>query len=722
MPRPRLSGATALRRWPRDFGRGRASLAARAAGALLSLAWGSVAAAETGVPAAGRESGGPAAAATVVLEVPFVPQTSALCGGAAAAMVLRHWGRRDVFAEDFAALVDPRLDGIPALRLEAALRERGFETHAFAGDGSTVSHHVTLGRPVILLLEVAPALRHYVVVVAWTDQGVLVHDPADRPFKLWDPRALERAWRPTQHWALLVLPSTAGAATASPLPAADDSGTPAPDAGPHGLSALEDDCGGLVPRAVVEARSGDLVSAGRRLEAALVLCPAAAAPRRELAGVRFRQRQYAEAAALAQATAARAPTDQLAWRLLATSRFLSGREEDALRAWNQVSEPELDLVRVEGLDRTRPAVVSARLGLEVRRMLRASDLRRASRRLSEMPTLSAARLRYEPVGNGRVEVTAATVERPLLTPWRLLLQQLGADALTERQTRLGLASIGSDGGWLEAGTRWWRGRPAAWVTFCAPRALGLPGIVSLEALYDEQRYEAGAPAPLVERRRRASLETSEWLTADLSGRVSFALERQDRGATTALLGLGLERRLAGDHLALSAAATAGFPSSGRTRFVRTEARLAARSDERPARVACRARAGFTSASTEAPFAHWPGAGTGSGRELLLRAHPLLSDGVVVGEAFGRRLFDAGGEIEARLRRFGPAALGVAGFVDAAKSWDRPGARRTSALLVDAGMGLRVRLPIGGALRIDLATPLDEWRLTLSAGWRAAWPR
>jgi hypothetical protein len=37
----------------------------------------------------------------VLLDVPFVAQTEALCGGASVAMVQRYWGAREVSAADF---------------------------------------------------------------------------------------------------------------------------------------------------------------------------------------------------------------------------------------------------------------------------------------------------------------------------------------------------------------------------------------------------------------------------------------------------------------------------------------------------------------------------------------------------------------------------------------------------------------------------------------------
>src|SRR4026208_1912066 len=62
-----------------------------------------------------------------LLDVPFVAQTAALCGGASVAMVQRFWGAREVSAEDFASLVDVRENGIPASRLANAVQRQGWQ-------------------------------------------------------------------------------------------------------------------------------------------------------------------------------------------------------------------------------------------------------------------------------------------------------------------------------------------------------------------------------------------------------------------------------------------------------------------------------------------------------------------------------------------------------------------------------------------------------------------
>lgn len=67
----------------------------------LALAFGRAVAAD---PQSRIAAGEPRAADARLLDVPYVAQSEALCGGAAAAMVLRYWGAAGVYAEDFAPL------------------------------------------------------------------------------------------------------------------------------------------------------------------------------------------------------------------------------------------------------------------------------------------------------------------------------------------------------------------------------------------------------------------------------------------------------------------------------------------------------------------------------------------------------------------------------------------------------------------------------------------
>src|SRR3954466_5438787 len=87
------------------------------------------------------------------LQVPYLPQTEALCGGAAAAMVMRFWGARGVYAEAFAPLVDRAAKGIHTSALTAALEARGWRAQAGGGDLPRLSQEIARSHPVIALIE-----------------------------------------------------------------------------------------------------------------------------------------------------------------------------------------------------------------------------------------------------------------------------------------------------------------------------------------------------------------------------------------------------------------------------------------------------------------------------------------------------------------------------------------------------------------------------------------
>ena len=77
------------------------------------------------------------------------------------------------------------------------------------------------------------------------------------------------------------------------------------------------------------------------------------APLREAAGVFAVREDWPRAAKHAREAVRRNQRDQHAWRILATSGFVTGDSAGALEAWNQAGEPVIDLVSVQGLEHTR---------------------------------------------------------------------------------------------------------------------------------------------------------------------------------------------------------------------------------------------------------------------------------------------------------------------------------------------------------------------------------
>ena len=120
-------------------------------------------------------------AAVLAIDVPYLPQTDALCGGAAAAMVLRYWGEAHADAQEFAPLVDRRAGGIANSVLTAAVSTRGWRTERVDGTLAAIDARLYDRQPVIVLLPDRGDRYHYVVLTGSREAAIIVHDPAWGP-------------------------------------------------------------------------------------------------------------------------------------------------------------------------------------------------------------------------------------------------------------------------------------------------------------------------------------------------------------------------------------------------------------------------------------------------------------------------------------------------------------------------------------------------------------
>src|SRR5712675_468781 len=145
-------------------------------------------------------------AASLAIDVPYLPQTDALCGGAAAAMVFRYYGDAHADAQAFAPLVDRRAGGIANDALVSAIATRGWRTARAGASLDALRTRVDDRQPVIVLLPDRGARYHYVVVIAATDDTVLVHDPAWGPSRPIPAPDFERGWKAAGFWSLVILP------------------------------------------------------------------------------------------------------------------------------------------------------------------------------------------------------------------------------------------------------------------------------------------------------------------------------------------------------------------------------------------------------------------------------------------------------------------------------------------------------------------------------------
>ena len=406
-----------------------------------------------------------------LLDVPFISQSEALCGGAAAAMVLRYWGERGLTADSFAHLVDRSAAGIRTTTLVEELRRRGWNATAIDGSPTNITNELPRGRPVLTLIQDRPGTFHYIVIVGDTADAIVFHDPARAPMRVMGREEFARRWEAAGRWMAVVVPGAAD--RAAPPPAV--SAVPL-DAG---------SCEALVADGVRRAQANDLDAAERSLTAALS-CGGAAAMR-ELAGVRLLQRRWADVESLATTAVRVEPQDKYGWQLLGTSRFVQNDSMGALVAWNQAGEPRIDLVQVAGLTRTRQRVVERLVNASPGDLLTPASFLLARRRLADLPSAVSAQLGYVPVPSALVELRATVNERPIVPSDVWSYAALGATAAARREIALSTGSLTGGGERLTVSWRFWPERPRVGMSLDAPAPWG--GVWGVRAFSEQQPFD-----------------------------------------------------------------------------------------------------------------------------------------------------------------------------------------------------------------------------------------
>jgi hypothetical protein len=648
-------------------------------------------------------------ASSLTLEVPYLPQTDALCGGAAVAMVFRYWGDTHADVQQFEPLVDQRAGGIGDAVLTGAVEARGWRTTRLVGTIDELRARVRQGQPIIVLLADRQSRYHYVVVVGATADHVIVHDPSRGPSRAVKTADFQRVWEPTNFWALLILPAESSTIRLDPtVPVAS---VPVVSVGP---------CDALLEKTIADSRQRTLSDTEAALIDVQSQCPASAGPLRELAGVRFALRRWPDAAALAERALAIDAQDTYAWDLLGSSRFMQDDPVGALRAWNRIGKPRVNLVRIERLERVRYQLVSEALGLRPNSLLTADAFERARRRLGELPDRATARLSLRPEADGFATVDVIVSERSLRPHGTLEWVATAARTAMDREVAVTLPGVTGQGELWTAKWRWWEERPQAAFGFAAPRVGGLPGVWRVDASWENETYRLEGAAPFAESRAHGGLTVSDWLTGRTRYSLSGGFDAWDGTRKAASVGGSLEQRAFQDRVALEVNLTQWLPvATSAPGFHAAGARALYRSSVVPSTWLFRAGAGIEQVGDAAPLAVWPGAGAGQARSALLRAHPLLDEGVIDvsgAAAFGRTLASANVEIQRWLDRPLLPRIGVAGFADLAKA-RRGNAADQLPLQIDVGAGLRVKIPgWDSVLRVDVAHGTRDGRNAITFGW------
>ncbi len=644
------------------------------------------------------------------LAVPFLPQSELLCGGAAVAMVERWWGRRGVYAEDFASLVRPALGGIRTGDLVDAARDRGWQTETVEGDATEFRRRLEQGVPVIALLKVGAGRFHYFVVLRWSAGRVILHDPARGPFRSMPEERFLAAWNGADRWAMTLRP-------APPLPSLSRTDpVPAVDSLP---------CRPWLDLAVDAVAAATFEAADSLLSTAARECPAEPVVLREQAGLRFRQHRLAESTRLARHYLDAAPDDTLGWQLLAASEYLSGHRGRALEAWNRVGRPVIDLVRLDGLKGTRFAVVDEALDLDSGSELTLPDLALARRRVADVPALRRTQVEYHPVGHGRVEVRTVVTERRVLEPaWRLLVAG-AVRALAQREIGLTISSPTGGGEVWSAGWRWEEAHPRLGGRVDFPIRLGTPGVIGVSGSWERFRFslDSATGGVAIESRRSSAVGFGSWITPGFRPSVGLRLEKWsgDRAFLTTLG--GVEFRALRDRLTLSATGEYGATLGPARGYTRGSVDAVWASDQGLGRATWSTRLGIDQVSGATPLGLWPVASGNIPWAIPLRAHPRTREGFLPGATTGRGMLHGGLSGDHPVLHAGPVTIAAGLFLDGARILQPASGRTGGQLYLDAGGGLRFGIGDGslGVLRIDLATGLTDRSTALTAGIHQSWP-
>ena len=140
---------------------------------------------------------------------------------------------------------------------------------------------------------------------------------------------------------------------------------------------------------------------------------------------------------------------------------------------------------------------------------------------------------------------------------------------------------------------------------------------------------------------------------------------------------------------------------------------------RHSRLGLRGTIGFERVSDAAPLTLWPGAGEGQVGPALLRAHPLLSDGVVDttgSAAFGRTLTFGSAEVQRWLEPLPLVRLGIAGFTDVARASRQTVGGRNADASRCRSRSAHQDSRDAGMLRADVAHGIRDGANALTVGW------
>lgn len=145
-----------------------------------------------------------------IKDVPFFPQTRYYCGPASLASVMNYYGLSVTEEEVAKEIYITKLSGTLPMDILRYARTKGLDGLYYKGSIDDIKKHISMGRPVILFLDLGYAaypLRHYIVATGYNDEmGYLIAHSGREKEKVFSYKQIQEAWGKTGFGTILVTP------------------------------------------------------------------------------------------------------------------------------------------------------------------------------------------------------------------------------------------------------------------------------------------------------------------------------------------------------------------------------------------------------------------------------------------------------------------------------------------------------------------------------------
>jgi tetratricopeptide (TPR) repeat protein len=473
---------------------------------------------------------------------------------------------------------------------------------------------------------------------------------------------------------------------------------------------------------VALAQLGRLDEARERLAAGVRLWPRDPRFPTELAGVDFKQKQYAPAARWLHLALRLDPRDTYANEFLATIYFLEGNLEAALKYWNRAGKPQVAEVKIDPSLRVKPALLDRALTFSAAEELRLADLETSQARVEGLDIFSTHRFVMASREDGRFDVSLRAQERngwgankwqALLSTFRgVFYQTIYPEYFNFYGSAVNVTSM----------LRWDSEKRRASATLSGPLR-GNPKRryflnVDLRNENWDIRDSFQGPSPLLGSLNLRRESGSAQVTSIVSGRWSWStgLELSHRDYRSVFAGTTLDPSLLLPGFQLKALANTRYellsfperrfttsltasseiarvwsePSHGFGKLQGSvESRWLPSAEGDDFEMSERISSGAT--LSEAPFDELFMLGLERDNDLLLRAHIATRDGRKGSAPLGNRYFLSNAEINKNLYSNGLIALRLAPFLDIGKVTDPISGLGSHKWLWDMGAQIKVRV-------------------------------